>query len=346
MSVAYDYSGVYNSLSDDVVRVLDALGINSAAADSLSKLSFEGVMGQLMKMTGESFSHPMKGLVTIIAVLILCAMLSAYKSSLSGDISETVQTAASLCLSCAAAAPAVSFISSAGNVIAHCANLFLAYIPLASVMMAASGKAFGSVTYKGGMIAAGQGVARISSDVIVPLMNIFLGVAVTSGITPGARLKGFLSLITKITKWLLAFVMTVFTAVLSMRQAASGALDSLASRTARFALSSFVPMVGGALSEAYKSVQGSLHVLKSGLGIFVILALAVTFLPIVLQGIGWSLCILVGKSFAEVMGIDGCAALLDALGMVFSTLIAVLLCVMAVFIISTAAAFTIGGDGA
>ena len=106
MSVAYDFSGVYNSLSDDAVRALDALGINSADANSLSKLSFEGVMGQLLKMTGESFSHPMKGLVTIIAVLILCAMLSAYKSSLSGDISETVQTAASLCLSCAAAAPA------------------------------------------------------------------------------------------------------------------------------------------------------------------------------------------------------------------------------------------------
>ena len=80
MSVAYDFSGVYNSLSDDAVRALDALGINSADANSLSKLSFEGVMGQLLKMTGESFSHPMKGLVTIIAVLILCAMLSAYKS--------------------------------------------------------------------------------------------------------------------------------------------------------------------------------------------------------------------------------------------------------------------------
>ena len=53
-----------------------------------------------------------------------------------------------------------------------------------------------------------------------------------------------------------------------------------------------------------------------------------------------------GKTLAEVMGLEGCAALLEALRMVFSTLIAVLLCVMAVFIISTAVAFTIGGDGA
>lgn len=346
MAVAYDYSDIYNRLSGDAARALKDLGVGSADVNALSGLSFEGVMGELVRMTGSSFSHPLKALITVTAVLILCAMLSAYRTSLSNDISGTVHTAAALCLSCVVAAPAVSFIGTAGSVIARCADLFLAYIPVVTVMMAASGKALSAVSYQGSMIAAGQGVARASTDIILPLMNIYLGVAITSGIIPEARLQGFLSPLSKATKWVLAFVMSVFTTVLSIRQAASSALDSLASRTARFALSSFVPVVGGALSEAYKSVLGSINVLKSGLGIFVILALAVTFLPIVLQGFGWSLCLLAGRAFAEVMGVEGCVRLLESLGMVFSTLIAVLLCVMAVFIISTAAAFTIGGAGA
>ena len=103
--------------------------------------------------------------------------------------------------------------------------------------------------------------------------------------------------------------------------------------------------LGGALGEAYKSVQSSITLLKSGLGIFVIIAIAVTFLPTVLQGLGWSFCIFIGKAVAEALGIDGCAKLLEAIGTVFSTMIAVLLCVMSVFIIATAAAFTIGGEG-
>ena len=176
-------------------------------------------------------------------------------------------------------------------------------------------------------------------------MNVFLGVSITSGISGETRLNGFLALISKVTKWLLTFVMTVFTAVLAMRQTAAGAVDSVASRTARFALSSFIPVVGNALSEAFKSVQGSITLLKSGLGIFVIIAIAVTFLPSVMQGLGWSLCIFIGKAVAEALGVDGCAKLLEAIGTVFSTLIAILLCVMSVFIISTAAAFTIGGGG-
>ena len=343
MALAYDFSGVYQNLSDEASRALSELGVTSADADALSALSFENVMAALSKMAGSGMTAPLKGLITMTAVLLLCSMLTAYQNSLT-ESGETVQTVAVLCLSGAVAVPAVGFIGTAGDVIAQCANLFLAYIPIMAVMLAASGKAVSSASYQALTVAAGQGVMRVSSDMILPLLHIFLGIAVSSGIAPQVGLGGFLSLITKLTKWLLGFVMAIFTAVLSLRQAASGALDSLGSKAARFALSSFVPVVGGALSEAYKTVQGSLHVLRSGLGIFVILALAFTFLPVLLQGLGWSLCLFVGKALAEALGVSQCAKLLEALGTVFSTLTAVLLCVPAVLLIAAAAAFAIGGE--
>jgi stage III sporulation protein AE len=343
LALAYDFSGVYQNLSDEASRALSELGVTSADADALSALSFENVMAALSKMAGSGMTAPLKGLITMTAVLLLCSMLTAYQNSLT-ESGETVQTVAVLCLSGAVAVPAVGFIGTAGDVIAQCANLFLAYIPIMAVMLAASGKAVSSASYQALTVAAGQGVMRVSSDMILPLLHIFLGIAVSSGIAPQVGLGGFLSLITKLTKWLLGFVMAIFTAVLSLRQAASGALDSLGSKAARFALSSFVPVVGGALSEAYKTVQGSLHVLRSGLGIFVILALAFTFLPVLLQGLGWSLCLFVGKALAEALGVSHCAKLLEALGTVFSTLTAVLLCVPAVLLIAAAAAFAIGGE--
>ena len=343
MALAYDFSGVYQNLSDEASRALSELGVTSADADALSALSFENVMAALSKMAGSGMTAPLKGLITMTAVLLLCSMLTAYQNSLT-ESGETVQTVAVLCLSGAVAVPAVGFIGTAGDVIAQCANLFLAYIPIMAVMLAASGKAVSSASYQALTVAAGQGVMRVSSDMILPLLHIFLGIAVSSGIAPQVGLGGFLSLITKLTKWLLGFVMAIFTAVLSLRQAASGALDSLGSKAARFALSSFVPVVGSALSEAYKTVQGSLHVLRSGLGIFVILALAFTFLPVLLQGLGWSLCLFAGKALAEALSVSHCAKLLEALGTVFSTLTAVLLCVPAVLLIAAAAAFAIGGE--
>ncbi len=346
MALAYDYSEVYNSLSEEAAQALQALGVTSADTGVLSGLRFEDVLAQLTHIAGESMTVPFKGMATVLAVLILCAMLSVYRTTLSGGTNETVQTAAALCLCGAVVMPAVSFIGTVGQVIAHCANLFLAYVPLMAVLMAASGQLTGAASYQAAVTAAGQLVARVSADVIVPLLNMFLGVAVTAGVSPQVRLQGLLAALCKTVKWVMGLVMTVFTAVLSLRQGASAALDSVAGRTARFALSSFVPVVGGALGEAYKSVQGGMHTLKSGLGIFVILALAFTFLPVLLQGMGWALCLSLGKAAAEAMDTGGCVRVLEALGTVFSAFIAVLLCVMAVFIIAAAAAFSIGGDSA
>lgn len=344
MALAYDYTAVYNSLSEETATALEALGIHSADVRALSRLSFESILSQLTQAAGENLGVPLKGLINVLAVLILCGMLSAYRSALTNDSANTVQAAASLCLCSAVALPAVHVIESAGSVIAHCSNLFLAYVPLTAVMTAASGKPLTSVSYQASMTAAGEGVSLIASKMVLPLMKVFLGVAVCAGISPELRLQGILSAIVKSAKWILGLSMTVFTAVLALRQTASSALDSVAGRTAKFALSSFVPVVGSALGEAYKSVQSGLGTLKSGLGIFVILALALTFLPLVFQSAGWSLCLLLGRAVAEAMGVDGCGRLLGALETVFSVLLAVLLCAASVLIIAAAAAFSIGGD--
>ena len=172
---------------------------------------------------------------------------------------------------------------------------------------------------------------------------MFLGLSVSGGLSPDINLSGFTSFISKAFKWLLAFVMMIFTSVLGIKQVVTNSLDNVSGRTVRFALSSFVPVVGSALSEAYRTVSGSISLLKSGLGVFVIIAVAVTFLPVLVNCLLWSLALKTGKATAEVLGLGQSAVLLDGISSVFSVIIAVILCVAAVFIISAAMVFMIGG---
>ena len=339
----YDLSGVYQSLSDDAARQMYEMGVDSADASARSSLGFEDVMSRIAGMAAENSGGPLSGLVTITALMLVCSMLSAYKNTLSGDVSETLNTVCALCVSGAVALPASQMISSAGGVVVCCANLFLAYIPIVTAMIATSGSPLSSASYYAAAIAAGEGAARASADVLVPFLNMLLGLGVTAGVSPHIRLDGLISMLSRALKWCMGLMMTVFTAVLSFRQLLSGSLDSVGGRLARFALGSFVPIVGSALSEAYGTVQGSISTLKSGLGVFVIIAVAVTFLPLVLQTFLWSLTIWTGRAAAQVMGLTQTAGLLESLGAVFSALLAVLLCMAAVFIICTAAAFSAGG---
>lgn len=343
-SVDYDMSGVYNSLSDDARQRMIDIGADSADANTLSSISFESIMNEIAQIASESANSPLKGLISIIAMMLICSMLTTYKSTLSNDIGTALNIVSSLCICSAVAVPAASLISSAGDVIINASNLMLAYIPVVALLLTASGSIVGSSSYYISMLAAGEGVMQLSSRIIVPFLNMILGLSIAGGVSPNINLGGFTSTISKISKWLLGFAMAVFSAVITVKQVISNSLDSVSGRAAKFAVRSFVPVVGTALSEALRTVQGSISVLKSGVGVFVIFALAITFLPTIISVLLWNFTLWIGNSTAEVLNLNQTAKLLKGISDVFSTLIAVLLCVMTIYIISTALVFTMGGS--
>ena len=97
--------------------------------------------------------------------------------------------------------------------------------------------------------------------------------------------------------------------------------------------------------EAYKTVQGSVNLLKSGLGVFAIISIAFVFLPVILQCVLWIFTLTVGKSIAEVLDISKVKDLLEGICSVLSTLLAIVLCIMSIYIISTALVLLLGRGG-
>ena len=120
-------------------------------------------------------------------------------------------------------------------------------------------------------------------------MTTALALGLVGSVSPGMKLDAAGGAINKACSWLLGLAATLFVGLLSLQGLVGAAADSLAGRAIRFSLSSFVPVVGGALSEAFSSVQGCLQLLKSTLGGFGILATALIALPPLLECALWSL---------------------------------------------------------
>lgn len=335
-NMLYDMSGVYNSLSDDARQSLNNIGANSADPNALSEISFSSIISEISRLAESNAGSSLKGLISIVAFLLLASVLSAYKNTLSSDISTALNVTTTLCITCAVVLPAISIINNTANVISISTNLMIAYIPVMLMIMTASGHAVSGASYYTMMLATGEGVGQLSSKIIVPLLNMFLGLSITSSISPNINLSGLTGIISRTIKWLLGFGMTIFTAVLSIKQLITTSLDDVSTRAVRFTLNSFIPIVGSALSDAYKTVQGSMGVLKSGIGVFVILSVGVVFLPTIIQSLMWILTLWIGKSVADVLNLSQPSKLLDSITTVFSTLLAIMLCIMSIYIISTA----------
>ena len=301
----YDTSALYDSLSDDVKQSLENIGINGIDSNELSQISFGEVVNEIVKLAGENSAGPLKAVISLTALLLICSLLSSYKNSLSSELSSSLGIAAVLCATCTAAS-----------------SFMLAFVPVMVMIMSSTGHAVSGASYYAMMIGAGEGVGQLSSKVIVPFLNMFLGVSVTASVCSESKLTGITSIISKAVKWVLGFVMTVFTAVLSFKQMITTSVDDVSTRAVRFTLNSFIPIVGSALSDAYKTVQGSVNLLKSGLGIFVIVSIAFVFLPIILNSLLWIFTLSAGKLLAEILGINQVKDLLEGVGTVLSTLLA------------------------
>lgn len=353
----YTTEGIYNSqyeqsgadallreLTPEVKKQLKDIGVTSPSWQELNSMSFFDIFGSIMNTIQQQSVTPLNCVVKIMGVVMLVALINSVKSSLgSSSLTAVLNSVATLTVSIILIQPVCQTIEYSTTIIKLSADFMLIFIPVMAGIMLTMGQslqAAGSYTM---VMGAGTAVSQISNNILVPLLNTFLGISVVSGISQRVNLSGFCELINKVLKWVLTFTMSVFTAILTMQSIISSSADSAGVKATRFAISSFVPLVGGALSEAYQTVRGCMGMLKSGVGVFAILATGTIYLPAIISCVLWLVAINIAIALAGVFDMGDIIKLLKSVTTVINSLIAILLCCMIIFIVSSAIMLMAGG---
>ena len=353
----YTTEGIYNSqyeqsgaddllreLTPEVKKQLKDIGVTSPSWQELNSMSFFDIFGSIMNTIQQQSVTPLNCVVKIMGVVMLVALINSVKSSLgSSSLTAVLNSVATLTVSIILIQPVCQTIEYSTTIIKLSADFMLIFIPVMAGIMLTMGQslqAAGSYTM---VMGAGTAVSQISNNILVPLLNTFLGISVVSGISQRVNLNGFCELINKVLKWVLTFTMSVFTAILTMQSIISSSADSAGVKATRFAISSFVPLVGGALSEAYQTVRGCMGMLKSGVGVFAILATGTIYLPAIISCLLWLVAINIAIALAGVFDMGDIIKLLKSVTTVINSLIAILLCCMIIFIVSSAIMLMAGG---
>ncbi|MBQ9777533.1 MAG: hypothetical protein IJW22_01285, partial [Clostridia bacterium] len=121
----------------------------------------------------------------------------------------------------------------------------------------------------------------------------------------------------------LSFLMLLLCGVLGLQSTLAKASDSLALRTARFAAGSFLPVVGGSVGEALRTVAGSVEYLRGVVGAAGLAVLFFAFLPTFLSVLLTRVTFLLSGALAKLFGCEGESVLLGELGSVWGYFLAV-----------------------
>lgn len=343
----YSLSGadaLSENLPEDVKDALEEMGINLSDYSSALDLSFADIMSQLGKRVLNEAQDILPSLATMLAILLLYSIFSGVFDSVSNpSLSSVLSLVSALCLGCVFLMPVTDLIHTAGATIEMSADFMLALIPVMTAVLISAGNTITGSGYCAMMVLAAEAVGQLFSKVISPLLSCFLALGVSSSLVPEIKLSGFINFFSKTIKWIMSFGFTLFTALLGLKSIYSSTVDNVSSKALKYTMSSFIPVVGGALSEAYKTVHGSIGVLKSGVGVFTIIAVVTVFLPILIKVCAWIFTINICKCFCETASEQGPCVMFSSISTVLSLLLSVVFCIMALFIITTAMIITIGG---
>lgn len=180
---------------------------------------------------------------------------------------------------------------------------------------------------------------------VLPVAGICLLLAVCDALTGLAALKPLGNLIKRTFTLGFSFLMLLLSFLLGLQTTLAAGSDTLALRTVRFAAGSFLPVVGGSVSEAMKTVAGSISYLRTLAGSGGILVLFLFFLPTFLTVLTTRIVFLLCGALAELLEAKSEGRVLSELASVYGFFLAVIAAVftMAVFALTIFAHCAVAG---
>ena len=229
------------------------------------------------------------------------------------------------------------------NALTASEHFTVAFTPIYAAIVSVSGAPVSAASFSAVTSVICSVVSVMICTVILPVSRMLLGFSVISSCSSNSGISGAADMVQKYVKWILNICSVIFMGVLTLKGVVASSSDTVASRTARFVVSNFVPVVGGALSDATTVVYGSLKVLKSTVGAFGIVAFGYIFLPVIIELLVWMAVVEFCAFCSKLMGVKSAEGMFSSIASVMGILMSATVFSLFALVISTASAVMCGG---
>lgn len=330
-------------LPADVQDLLSQLEWDSFDPNAYADVEFPALMTALFTLLGQQSSGPLQALGTLLGVVLLGGLLTGLEGvSACLPLRQTFHGLAVAGGGAALLVPLAGLLNTVAQTVEQVTVFLTAYAPVYATVVATGGRPTGAVVYQTTLLGASQLLVWAVQGAVFPVLMVSLAFGSAGSVAEGFRLDALCAFLHKGVLWFLGLFSTVYSGLMSIQQLVSAAGDTLGGRVIRFSLSSFVPVVGGLLSEAYNTVRGCGDLLRSTVGCFGMVAVALVILPPLCSCICWSISLHLAAAGAGLFSLTPVERLCNTAAGVVRVLIALLAVFALLMVVSTVVIITAG----
>ncbi|PAB60960.1 stage III sporulation protein AE [Anaeromicrobium sediminis] len=215
-------------------------------------------------------------LAQIIILSIICTLLSNLSSAFESD--SVAQLAYMVCYLLIITLAIKNFsnaISIGNKSIDNMLSFMQALFPILITFIVSTGSITTATLFQPIIYSSISIVSTFMQTIIMPLIFFTAILSMVNNLSSKIHINKLSSLLREGTLVAMGFILTLFSGVIAIKGVTSAASDGLTLRTARFAVESFVPVVGGFISDAFDTIIGCSVLLKNAVGIIGIIVLLI-----------------------------------------------------------------------
>lgn len=295
------------------------------------------IIKRILNLLGQEVIMNLKAIGSILAIIIIHAILKSISESLQNDgITKLIYYAQYIMI----VTIIMTNFSGIVTLVQDTTNNLVAFmqmlVPLLIVLMTYTGSITTSTVLEPIILFLVNFVGNMIQTMIIPLVLVFTSLVIISKISEQVQVDKLAKFLKSGIVWFLGIVLTIFVGVVSLEGTLSSSVDGITAKTTKAVVSSAIPVVGKILGEAVDTVLGCGIVLKNAVGIIgVIIIIGICIMPIIklaILTISYKLVAVATQAIAD----SKITGLLDEIGDIFKIFLGILCAISFMLIIATA----------
>ena len=332
-----------DNLTPEVREFVEENGFTPDNTNAMTGITPTDVIKYVWDRFRESLIKPLRVLASLMAVILVAAVIESMEDSISSKSMSKIFGVICVLVSVGIVSSSVSeSISVAAAALDSGGTFMIGYVPVFAGITASSGSVTSAVAYNVLVLMVAQASVQLSGEIIIPSLSVCMAMGIVEAINPDFHLSGITEAVKNVVTFALGFIMTIFIGLLSLQSIVGASADTLGVKAAKFMVSNFVPVIGGAIADTYSTVKNSLGLLRGGVGFFGIAVIFIMILPPILEIAAMKLMFMAAGVISELFGVSQVKILLKNTNWILSTIFSILISFSVMLIISTAILMLVG----
>lgn len=269
-----------NKYSNDILKDIDIQELLNNAIKG--ELDTNQLLKNIFPLLGTEIKEALKVMGSILIIVLIHSVLKSISDNLNNkSVAQITYYVQYILIATVIMTNFSSIVTLTKEAVGNMISFIQLLFPLLMTLMLASGSVVSVNLVQPIILFIINLISNIFQSIIIPIILVGTALAIVSKISDRIQIDKLSKFLKSSSVWVIGILLTIFVGVLSIEGTLGSSVDGITAKTAKAAVSSFIPVVGKVLGDAVDTVIGCSAILKNAIGIVgVIVVIAICITPI------------------------------------------------------------------